>query len=138
MAVCRNSLFCNPYSCPPPSTHTHIQAAGGCTGNGANMAMVDAWELAQQLLSPDNSTLAEAVAKYDAESGPRSTQALMMGRRAIEASHQTGLRHLFSISFMWCLGLVIVAAQWWHPRRAQIAAWRLFEALGKPASSKSA
>ena len=49
-------------------------------GNGANMAIRDAWSLAEELVKPSHATLADAVAAYDAESMPRSKQALESGR----------------------------------------------------------
>ena len=57
-------------------------------GNGANMAIMDGYQLAEQLVTA--SSLTEAIKSYDDETIPRSTNAINMGRRLIEMGHSSG------------------------------------------------
>jgi 2-polyprenyl-6-methoxyphenol hydroxylase-like FAD-dependent oxidoreductase len=66
-------------------------------GNGANMALMDGWVLAEQLCK--HQTLREAVSAYDAESLPRSKSVLKMSHRTIAMTHWTGWR-LFLLTFV--------------------------------------
>ena len=69
-------------------------------GNGANMAFCDAWQLAQQLTDPRHATLHQAVAAFDAESGPRSSQAVTRGSKLLELCHQQGIRYWLVRAFL--------------------------------------
>ena len=77
------------------------------TGNGANMALRDGLELAQQQINPASATLADAVAAYDADSMPRSTGALKMGRRIIDSCHNQGWQYVRTVAFLWTFGVVV-------------------------------
>lgn len=79
------------------------------SGNGANMAFCDAWQLAQQLMDPSHATLDEAVIAFDAEAGPRSTQALSRGTHLMSLCHQQGIRH-WLIRGLICIVRVIMGA----------------------------
>ncbi|KAI4133775.1 MAG: hypothetical protein LQ347_002082 [Umbilicaria vellea] len=60
------------------------------SGNGANMALMDGWDLAEQLCQAK--TLGTAVEAYDRLSMPRSNTAVWMSRLSIALAHGTGLR----------------------------------------------
>jgi len=85
---------------PPQSTHV-------CTGNGANMAFVDAWQLALQLTSPEHLTLEEAIAAYDAESAPRCTAAVQEGSANIARWHRQGFAHHMTLVVYFLLGRLL-------------------------------
>ena len=58
-------------------------------GNGANMAMMDGYQLADQLIHSKD--LTGAVSNYDNLSIPRSTSAIQMSRRTINIGHSQGI-----------------------------------------------
>ncbi|KAL1954915.1 hypothetical protein VTO42DRAFT_453 [Malbranchea cinnamomea] len=62
------------------------------SGNGANMALLDGWELAVQLSKPQ--PLANALAEYDKASVPRCRSAVNFSHWSIDLAHATGLRLL--------------------------------------------
>lgn len=105
--------------CVPPHMSHPMSAPPGCSspmcvqcapaGNGANMAFCDAWQLAQQLMDPSHATLDEAVIAFDAEAGPRSTQALSRGTHLMSLCHQQGIRH-WLIRGLICIVRVIMGA----------------------------
>lgn len=76
------------------------------SGNGANMAMMDGYQLAEQLILADS--LSAAIHAYDDLSIPRSTTAINMSHRSIAIGHSQGIRkHLWvlALKFMaWYLG----------------------------------
>ena len=109
-------------------------------GNGANMAFMDGWELAHQLASPSNQTLADAVSAYDAESAPRSAAAVKEGSRNIWLWHQKGIGHYAIISLIAVAGFLFK-----FPYKAIQSGFRAQEAvaqrfarlrsIGKPAGA---
>lgn len=58
-------------------------------GNGANMAIMDAYQLAEQLFH--SSDLISAIQSYDQLSIPRSTNAIRMSHRVIAMGHSQGI-----------------------------------------------
>jgi 2-polyprenyl-6-methoxyphenol hydroxylase-like FAD-dependent oxidoreductase len=71
-------------------------------GNGANMAIIDGYQLADQLIH--NKDLSTAINSYDNLSIPRSTSAINMSHRSIAIGHSQGIR-----KFMWVTVLKLVA-----------------------------
>lgn len=76
-------------------------------GNGANMAMMDAYQLAEQLIhSKDLST---AIHSYDDLSIPRSTTAINMSHRSISIGHSQGIWKFLWVNILkmitWYYGL---------------------------------
>ena len=61
-------------------------------GNGANMALLDGWELAEQLIRDE--TMTTAVENFDDRSIPRSTATLNQSHWAISTLHASGLKLL--------------------------------------------
>jgi 2-polyprenyl-6-methoxyphenol hydroxylase-like FAD-dependent oxidoreductase len=59
-------------------------------GNGANMALVDGWDLATCLVQ--GQSLEEVIAAYDKLFVPRSKATLKMSRWSIDIAHSTGLK----------------------------------------------
>lgn len=59
-------------------------------GNGANMALLDGWDLAEQLVQ--HVDLDTALEAYDAKSMPRSTTTLKQSHWAIDLLHATGVK----------------------------------------------
>ncbi|KAI1149781.1 putative monooxygenase [Nemania diffusa] len=60
-------------------------------GNGANLALKDGWDLAEQLCR--SSSLARAVAAYDKRSLPRAVATLKSSHWRIKVGHATGLTY---------------------------------------------
>ncbi|KAI0506652.1 putative monooxygenase [Xylaria bambusicola] len=58
-------------------------------GNGANLALKDGWDLAEQLCQSDN--LTQAVMAYDKRSLPRAISTLKSSHWRIKVGHATGL-----------------------------------------------
>ncbi|RDL37663.1 Uncharacterized protein BP5553_05096 [Venustampulla echinocandica] len=73
-------------------------------GNGANMAMMDAWDLAEQLCK--NETFDEVVIAYDALSMPRARSVIEFSHRTIGLSHATGWT-------LWLYSFVLRIINWW-------------------------
>lgn len=59
-------------------------------GNGANMAMMDAWDLAEQLCKHE--TLESALKAYDSVAIPRAKAVIKFSHRTIALAHATGWR----------------------------------------------
>ena len=78
------------------------------------MALKDAWYLAEQLVSPGHAPLADAVAAYDAESVPRSQQALEGGRWVLSAVTQQGWKHYLILVMLRIVGLLMGVSAWWQ------------------------
>lgn len=60
-------------------------------GYGANLALCDGWDLAEQLCR--GGSLQEAVAAYDDESVPRATRVVQGARKRLKMGHSTGWRY---------------------------------------------
>lgn len=67
-------------------------------GNGANMALCDAWDLAEQLCQSE--TVEQALKAYDNLSMPRSSKAINMSHWSISLLHSRGLK-------LWCYKLFL-------------------------------
>jgi 2-polyprenyl-6-methoxyphenol hydroxylase-like FAD-dependent oxidoreductase len=67
-------------------------------GNGANMALMDGWELAEQLCK--SSSLLDALNVYDSSSMSRSKSAIQMSHRTIAMAHVQGWRLTLNILFL--------------------------------------
>jgi 2-polyprenyl-6-methoxyphenol hydroxylase-like FAD-dependent oxidoreductase len=74
-------------------------------GNGANMALMDGWELAEQLCKC--SSLRDALKAYDASSMPRSKSAIRMSHRTIAMAHAQGWRLVLYVFFMRVMKLLL-------------------------------
>ena len=59
-------------------------------GNGANMALLDGWGLAEQLIKGE--TMATAIERYDRESIPRSAATVKQSHWSISMLHATGVK----------------------------------------------
>ncbi|KAL7821767.1 FAD/NAD(P)-binding domain-containing protein [Trichoderma gracile] len=75
-------------------------------GIGANLALADGWELANQLCK--HRSLEEAVKAYDEVSVPRAAQSLKRSRRVIKTAHSTGWRYYL----FWCMLFVGKFVRW--------------------------
>lgn len=78
-------------------------------GYGANLALSDAWDLAEQIC--EGRSLEESVAAYDKLAVPRATKILKGSRARLKAGHSTGLQYwMFWLMLMvgkfvgWVLG----------------------------------
>ena len=74
------------------------------------MAFCDAWQLAQQLTDPSHATLDQAVAAFDEEAGPRSSQAVIRGTKLLELCHQQGIRYWLVRAFLGVFRVVMGAS----------------------------
>lgn len=72
-------------------------------GFGANLALNDGWDLAEQLCSRGATSLAAAVGGYDAVSVPRAARVVKASRQRLRVGHSTGFR-LWLFCFMLALG----------------------------------
>ncbi|UKZ75750.1 hypothetical protein TrVFT333_003443 [Trichoderma virens FT-333] len=75
-------------------------------GIGANLALVDGWDMANQLCSQNS--LEEAVKAYDDLSVTRATRHVKRSRGMIKAAHDTGLRYYL----FWCMLFVGKFVRW--------------------------
>jgi 2-polyprenyl-6-methoxyphenol hydroxylase-like FAD-dependent oxidoreductase len=75
------------------------------SGNGANMAMLDGWDLAEQFAR--NISMDTALETYDGRSMPRSTSAVRQSHWAIDMMHATGLKLAVYRALLWLVGLVM-------------------------------
>ncbi|KAK5993016.1 5-methylphenazine-1-carboxylate 1-monooxygenase-like protein [Cladobotryum mycophilum] len=73
-------------------------------GYGANLALSDGWDLAEQLCK--SKSLGAAVAEYDNISVPRATRVLTASRSRLKDAHSTGWRY-FKLSMMMSIGRVV-------------------------------
>ena len=87
------------------------------------MALNDAWQLAQQLVSPKHSSLDEVIAAYDAESGPRSTTAVQGGRRMVGTCHRQGWQYRLTLASLWLVGWLMQLTGWWLAGPAKGKLW---------------
>ena len=74
-------------------------------GNGANMALMDGWDLAEQLCN--SASLVDALKAYDAKSMPRSKKAISMSHWTIKVAHATGWWLWLHVVFMKILKLFL-------------------------------
>ncbi|KAL7939274.1 hypothetical protein V8C35DRAFT_286207 [Trichoderma chlorosporum] len=75
-------------------------------GVGANLALADGWDLANQICS--KSSLEEAVGAYDEISVARAASHVKRSRRMIKAAHDTGWRYYL----FWCMLFVGKFVRW--------------------------
>ena len=75
-------------------------------GNGANMALMDGWDLAASLLRPTQS-FGEVLNLYDSTSMKRAGTTLKMSRWAIDVAHSTGWKLNMYLLFIRVLGFFI-------------------------------
>jgi 2-polyprenyl-6-methoxyphenol hydroxylase-like FAD-dependent oxidoreductase len=61
-------------------------AMSSFSGNGANMALMDGWDLAEQLCKGES--ISSALAAYDALSMPRAKEAIATSRRTMDLAHK--------------------------------------------------
>lgn len=87
-------------------------------GAGANMALQDAWELAQQLVNGGHSNAQAAVAAFAAQNAQRSVDAVKGNRRNVALAHSSGWKKYLLVtalravgSFMRLTGLPRLAVQ---------------------------
>ncbi|KAI1124076.1 putative monooxygenase [Nemania abortiva] len=74
-------------------------------GNGANLALKDGWDLADQLCQ--SSSLARAVAAYDKRSVPRAMATLKSSHWRIKVGHATGLAYWLYRVFFTVAGAIV-------------------------------
>lgn len=67
-------------------------------GNGANMALMDGWDLAEQLCK--SGSLVAALSAYDSSSMPRSRSAIRMSHWSIDMAHAQGWRLVLYVLFL--------------------------------------
>lgn len=75
-------------------------------GVGANLALVDGWDLASQICKQNS--LGEAVKAYDDLSVPRAARHVKRSRRMLKTAHHTGWRYYL----FWCMLLVGKFVRW--------------------------
>ena len=87
---------------------------GDCTnaGSGANQALRDGFQLAEQLGNPEHASLGAAVAAYDDASGPRVTHAIMDGRKNIAVAHSRGWQQTKFVIIYTIAGWVLAFKAW--------------------------
>lgn len=85
------------------------------------MAFCDAWQLAQQLTDPGHASLDEAVAAFDAEASPRSSQALSRGTHLLALCHQQGIKY-WLVRALVCLVRAVMGTSSFG---ATVKLWRL-------------
>lgn len=81
-------------------------ALSAFAGIGANLALVDGWELANQICKQNS--LRAAVKAYDSISVPRAAVSVKRSRRLIKSAHHTGWRYYL----FWCMLFVGKFVRW--------------------------
>lgn len=76
------------------------------SGSGANMALVDGWTLAHELVDGGHSTLQAAIESYSNKHMERSTIAMNGGRRNIGLVSSSGLKRWLIVVGIRTLGFV--------------------------------
>jgi 2-polyprenyl-6-methoxyphenol hydroxylase-like FAD-dependent oxidoreductase len=76
-------------------------------GNGANMALMDGWELAEQLCN--SSSLLTALTAYDSLSMPRSKSAIRMSHWTIAIAHAQGWKLTFYVLLLRIMKFLLFA-----------------------------
>ncbi|KAI1192512.1 putative monooxygenase [Nemania serpens] len=74
-------------------------------GNGANLALRDGWDLAEQLCQ--SSSLRAAVVAYDRRSIPRAVATLKSSHWRIKVGHATGLKYWVYRTFFTAAGIIM-------------------------------
>ncbi len=74
-------------------------------GNGANMALRDAWELAKELVDGDHVSFQAAINAYDEKNAQRSTCAILNSHKLIAKVHAGGMMKVFYIVLFKLIGM---------------------------------
>ena len=85
------------------------------------MALVDSWELAQQLVTGGHGSMEAAINEYALKAAPRSKEAITGSHKIIAMAHSKGVIKLFFIGLFKVLGLLMgpgVGALFWLRKRA--------------------
>ncbi|PTB37672.1 uncharacterized protein TrAFT101_005448 [Trichoderma asperellum] len=81
-------------------------ALSAFAGIGGNLALVDGWDLANQICK--HNSLQDAVQAYDSLSVPRATRDVKRSRRLVKSAHDTGWRYCL----FWCMLFVGKFVRW--------------------------
>nr|ARQ20726.1 lipid body protein [Lobosphaera incisa] len=81
-------------------------------GNGANMAMRDGLELAEELLNPAHASLANAQEAFSERAAPRSRDAIKDSHRNLGMVHSQGWRQLVTAALIWVTSRIIDIVLW--------------------------
>ncbi len=84
--------------------HEHVCVAAG---NGANMALQDAWELAQQLVNGSHPTAQAAITEFAKKAAPRCVEAINKSHTIIGLAHSDGLLKLMLVAALSVVGLLM-------------------------------
>ena len=74
------------------------------TGAGANMALMDAWELAEELVSGGHSSAQEAISRFAEKAPKRSAGAIKFSRFNIAMVHSEGWRKRLVVLLLKAVG----------------------------------
>jgi 2-polyprenyl-6-methoxyphenol hydroxylase-like FAD-dependent oxidoreductase len=98
----------NPFAHAPSSLNPKVLYIGDANhavspfaGNGANMALMDGWDLAEQLIKADS--FEKGVKAYDRIALPRSKKILKQSHVAINVAHSTGFWYWFYTALLRCV-----------------------------------
>ncbi|KAK9839942.1 hypothetical protein WJX74_000847 [Apatococcus lobatus] len=99
------------------------------SGSGANMALLDAWDLAQQLVNGGHSNAQAAISQFAAEAAPRSLGAINSSRRVIAVAHSDGLFKFMFVLMLRIMGFLTslgsTAPYWvWRSPGRLLPSWR--------------
>ena len=103
--------------CPKPYTYKNFCAERA--GAGANMALQDAWELAQELVNGGHDTAQKAISQFAANAAQRSMDAINGGRRNIALAHSEGWKKLLCVAAIRTVGILMRVVS------TMRSAWRL-------------
>ena len=81
-------------------------------GSGANCALIDGLQLAEELMDPAHSTLSAAIASYDDTSGPRVKSAIMAGRKNLAVVHSQGWQQVKWVVIYFIAGWFVAIKAW--------------------------
>ena len=93
------------------------------------MALLDAWDLAQQLVNGGHSSAQAAIVRFAEEAAPRSLGAINASRRVIAVAHSDGLLKLLFVAMLHIMGFLAslgsTAPYWmWRSPGRLLPSWR--------------
>lgn len=92
--------------------HLHSQLLHVCTGAGANTALEDAWDLAQELVNGGHSNAQQAISKFAEQAAPRAAKAIKNSHILIAAAHSDGITKQLFVLVLKIVGGLLRGYRW--------------------------
>lgn len=95
------------YRAPADCIRRQLETLGCVAGSGANMALQDSWELAQELVNGGHSSIQAAITHFGEMAAPRSVEAIEKSHKIIGVVHSEGLLKLLLVGVAGLIGFLI-------------------------------